>query len=126
MPYPQVSPRAGSGTHLNSKIRKGIRAGEASKFDVGDHVAHLYSLSEARKNRLQWKPGTEGGKSALSMQKEICATYNLTEADFSRLVRLVGIEDGTCAVRTFLSKRLDNPEYTLQEYIDSMPTLRGH
>ncbi len=126
MPYPQVSNRAGSGTTLNSKARKKAKSGETSQFDVGDHVAHFHSLSEARKNRLQWRPENQGGKSALVMQKEILATYNLSEADFSRLARLVGIEDGTCAVRTFLTKRLDNPEYTLQEFIDSMPALRGH
>lgn len=124
MTLPQVSTRAGSGTTLNSRVRKGAPA-ETSQPTISDHVGHISSIAEARKNRTPWKPEKEGGACALTMQKQICATYNITLTDFNRLVSMASREDGPCAVRTFLSKRLDNPEYTLQEYLSSRPSLRG-
>ncbi|HRH25760.1 MAG TPA: hypothetical protein PLD99_02295 [Parcubacteria group bacterium] len=130
MPYPQVSQELESGTTLNARARKKGKSNETSQKKremMNGHIGHFSELALARLNRRPWEPSNKRGKSAFAMQKEICATYNnLPSTDFGRLITIAGRKDGPIDVRMFLSKRLDNPGYTLQEYIDSTPSLRGH
>ncbi|MHB1330586.1 MAG: hypothetical protein ACYCY6_01285 [Minisyncoccota bacterium] len=120
----QLSQGASTGTTLNARARKKSNSGETSQVDIGLYVGHVRSLAEARVNRQEWKPGPDG-RSKLSMEKEICSIWNIDLKTFHRLVTMAGRLDGPGEVRCFFRKRLDDPNLSLQEYIDSRNSIKG-
>lgn len=129
MTSPQA--RAGAGTTLNPRARGSRGRGGASQTDrekpnLSPYVGHIRELAEARRDRVEWKPSKPNGQSRLSMQKEICATFNnLDLATFEGLVALAIRSEGPWLVRSFLEKRLNHPDFSFAEYLSNLPSVRN-